>query len=278
MLICSDYYYRASLKDGNYKITHNPNNPNDTRFHPARSFEVFPVWLQYISKFFPDESIIFFDNFSPIPIEKALNNFELIPEKSLSYNKENKYHVKKFDKEFFYFHAVQRQKVEAIKMAYYNNEDLLWIDTDCLINSDLKPHIEGYDVFSPIIAHDTMVMDAHCVYLSKERLHEWDSEYHLPEFLDYILNYAPDDNQGVRHMILFEGGFYKLFCYGNYNSCNNLNYVHASCYNNFLKWLKLNPLKTKEYNNLVNLLENIDREKLNGVLLDFHDDYHIRND
>lgn len=275
-MIFSDYFYKCKLKNEEYKITPNPNDPNDNRFFPARSFEVFPVWYEYIRKFYPNEHIIFFDNFSEIPFEEAaklagIDEFEIIPPESYTFNPNIKIHVKQFKDQYWYFHAVQRQRVESIKFAYLNNLDYFWIDTDCLINTNLLPFIENQDIFAPSINDFQQTIDAHCIFISNKRLHAWDNTFNLIELLEFVLNKAPDDNQGARHSILFEGGMYKLFCYGKANENININISHSSCYNNFIKWLKLNPLNSNNYNELLNSLINVNKDKLKNVLLEFTD-------
>lgn len=280
-MIFSDYFYKCSLAKNEVKITSNPTDKSDNRFYPARSFEVFAVWYQYIRKFYPDEHIIFFDNFSEIPFELAaksagISNFEIISPDSYSFDPDIKIHVKKFNKQYQYLHAVQRQRVESIKFAYLNNLDYFWIDTDCLINTNLIPFIKNNDIFAPSASFEQQTIDAHCIYISSKRLHEYDKIYNIIELLQFILEKAPDENQGARHSLLFEGGIFKFFCYGNINTNININISHSSCYDNFVKWLELNPLNTKEYFQLLKFLINIKTKIPLNTLFNFNDTFEIQ--
>ena len=265
-MIYTSFYYKNKLEKEEYHVREN-------RFIPGSAFEVFPVWYQYIRKWFPDEHIIIFNNISPITIEEGLSSinepYEIIDDKII--NHAIKIHVHKFKTEYFYFHSVQRNHVAALNFAYYNNDNYLWIDTDCLLNSDIRKFYKEKDVWVPTLLHHQMTIDAHCTYISQKRLHEMDSIYKLPDFLNYILNEAPDDNQSVRHHTLFEGGMYKLFCYGNYGSNLNINMTHACCYKEMMTFLLSNPLQTKEYEKLVYLYQHLNIEKLKGVQMDFTD-------
>lgn len=281
MIILSDYFYKVRLEKEEYKIVSNPTNINDNRFYPARSFEVFPVWLDYINKNYPNDNIVFFDNFSEIPFEEAMDvcgitDYKIIQPNSYNFDIKTKIHIKRFNTQYEYLHAVQRQRVEALKFAYINNIDYFWIDTDYLVNSDVKKYL-NCDVFSPFINHYQQTIDAQFIFISKHRLHEYDPYFNIIDFYEDILNNAPDNKQSVRHMTMFEGGMYKMFCFGNIKTATNLNLSHSACYNNFLKWLKHNHLDTKNYKKLLELLENINKEKLKNknVLFDFNDVFEI---
>lgn len=283
-MIFSDYFYAIKLAKKEYKIRSIPlGDTGKYEFCPARSFEVFPVWMDYIRKFYPDEHILFIDNCSEIPFQEAMDvlgnpTYEYITEGSYEYNPRIKIHVQKFDNPAYYFDAVQRQRVAALKFAYFSNLDYFWTDTDCLVNTDLRSLFNGYDIFAPTIAYDQLTIDSHCIFISKEKLHEWDDYYKLPDFLDYIMT-CPDENQSVRHHTLFEGGMFKLFCYGKVNSSDNINESHSACYTNLVKFLELNPLESKGYINLLGILKNLDTEEIisRGGLLTYNDRFSIEN-
>lgn len=254
------------------------------RFRPAASFEVFSVWMDYINKWFPNEQILFFNGDSPISFEEGakaagINDYEIIAPNSYTYDKSKKYHIKNLPKidSNYSFKAVQVQRVEALKFAYLNNENFLWIDGDCLINSEILSKLKDVDIAANDISHEFMSIDGHFIYISAKRLHEMDNICNVIEFLEGILNGPEDKNQGYKSAILFEGGLYRLFGYGNMKQIKNINIAHASSFNHFKRWLELNPLDTDNHRNLLYLLNNINREKLKDYLFDFEDTFEIEN-
>lgn len=283
-MILTSYFYKTRLSKEEYSEV------DFKRFRPAASFEAFPVWMDYIRKHFPNEQILFFDSASPISFEQGamisninaygVNSYEVIPIDSYTYDKSKKYYVKALPKvdSNYSFLAVQKQRVEALKFAYLNNLDFFWIDTDCFLNTDVTKYFNDNDVVSNLINHENQTVDGHFIFISKKRLHQWDKYYNLIDYLEFVLNKCPDDRENamsVREHLLFEGGMYKLFCYGKMKAIDSLNMCHASCYNHFLKWLELNPLNTDNYNKLIYLLRNINREKLKDYLFEFEDTFEI---
>ena len=61
------------------------------------------------------------------------------------------------------------------------------IDTDYLVNSDIKKYL-NCDVFSPFINHYQQTIDAQFIFISKHRLHEYDSYFNIIDFYEDINN------------------------------------------------------------------------------------------
>lgn len=273
-MILTGYRYKTKLSNNEFS------HVDFMRFRPAASFEAFPVWLEYIKKHFPNEPILFFNGDSPIPFEEGANladilDYDVISSDLYTYDTSKQYHVKNLSKSDsnYSFKAIQKQRVESLKFAYLNNLDYKWIDLDCLINSKLD--LDNCDIAANDISHEHMTIDGHFIYISSKRLHQWDNYFNIIEVLENILNGPEDNKQGYKHFLLFEGGLYKFFGYGNMKQIKNINIAHASCYNNFVKWLELNPLETDSYRNLLSLLKNLDKDKLKDYLLEFEDTFEI---
>ena len=101
--------------------------------------------------------------------------------------------------------------------------------------------------------------------------YSWDFLYNLSDFLE---NCARNGDSLIKQEKFFEGGLYKSFVYGNYNTSQNINVTHLTTYPHFVQFLKKNPLPSKEYKTLLSLLENISPEILNNCKLDFEDECH----
>ena len=265
-MIYSKYYYTTRLSEGQYRIRHN-------EFYPGKSFEVFPVWFQYVRKHFPEEHVILFDNESPISIEEGMSltkeRYEILPNGCYEIlDPSVKTHIFKLDSQFRYFNAVQHSLVESIKFAYKNRDNFFRLDTDCLLNTNVAPMFKDIDFFSTEIWDQTMVAGMVCMYISDRRLHCWDDVFDLTKFFESILGRS----ENIRHHTLFEGGLYKFFAWGDVKECANVNMAHASCYPNLMKWLFKNQLDTPECSNLIRLLHKIDLTKLpQGTKIDFLD-------
>ncbi len=278
-MILTGYHYRTKLSLEQYSEV------DFKRFRPAASFEAFPVWMDYIRKNFPNEEVLFFNGESPISFEEGakaagIKKYDIyLPEFNTRnpYNDKLQYHLINLPKTAsnYSFQAVQKQRVEALKFAYLYEEDFLWIDTDCFINSDILSKLRHADIAANVIDNQFQCIDGHFIYISSERLHEWDKYFNVIDFLEGILNGLEDTKQGYKSALLFEGGMYKLFGYGNMLEIKNINIAHASSYNNFLKWLQLNRLDTDNYKNLMSLLYNVNLEKLKGYLMEFEDTFEV---
>ncbi len=275
-MILTGYRYKTRLSKNEFS------HVDFMRFRPAASFEVFPVWIDYIKKHFPNEDILFFNGDSPIPFEEGaklagISDYDIIAPNSYTYDKSKKYHVKNLPKteSNYSFSAIQKQRVESLKFAYLNNLDYLWIDLDCFINSNISSFFKNGEVSANDISNEHMTIDGHFIFISSERLHQWDNHFNIIGLLEDILNGTEDNKQGYKHFLLFEGGLYKFFGYGFMKELKNISIAHASCYKNFVKWLELNPLDTDNYRNLLSLLKNIDKEKLKDYLLEFEDTFEV---
>lgn len=273
MIICSALYYPGSLAKGDLIV-------RDNRFYPGKYSETFAVWWQYLRKHYPDVPVILFcDTASPIPLRPLLDT---LPEpwydamSMISHNGSSRdgqvdvlwlsEHSGK------YFWPMQRNLVEAIKLAYTLNEDLFWLDSDAFLNTDIRPLIADHDVAAPEIAHHQMTMDSVCTFISAKRLHALDDlGIDLPQLLTDCLANGPTE---TRMHLFQEGGLYKLFGYGKARSLGgSIELSHLSCYQHFMAFLERNPLDTPEYQKLRYMLASLDMERLKGVELSFHDMY-----
>lgn len=266
-MIYTAFYYPASIKKGDLFI-------RDNRFYPGKYIETFPLWYQYVMKNYPDEYIyMFYDVNSPYKLEDLgliYGDDQIVCDKKKGtdlqiYVHELKEHSSK------YFWTMQRNICEGLIRAYETGNDFFWLDNDAFLNTDLSDKFNTYDVVAPNINHQQFTIDSVCTFFSNKQLHKLDRLCHLPTYLRNILNNAPEN---VRAHTFQEGGLYKMFCYGNVYENKNLNLSHLSNYNNLLKFLKKNPLNSKEYTEFLNDLENVDKEKLKGVELDFLDMYY----
>ncbi len=217
---------------------------------------------------------------SPIPIEEGLKYitepYEFIGD-SFDYNPDIKFHIKNCsppitgETQFPTVNPITRDILDGLVFAYKTNNDFFRIDCDCFVNSNLEKYTKGYDLFSTNISHFQFTTNAHFLFISKERLHAWDFLYNLSDFLE---NCARNGDSLIKQEKFFEGGLYKSFVYGNYNTSQNINVTHLTTYPHFVQFLKKNPLPSKEYKTLLSLLENISPEILNNCKLDFEDECH----
>lgn len=291
MIICSALYYTGSLEDPQSLV-------RDNRFYPGKAVQGFPVWWQYVRRHYPDVPVVLFcDTASPIPLYPLLEQLgEPWEDVEAPYKRGEQIDVTTGKESYAellrhmrslrerprvlvkwlsqhsgkYFWPMQRNLVEGIIAAYSLNEDLFWLDNDAFLNTDIRPLVAGYDVGAPQIAHHQMTMDSVCTYISARRLHALDElGIDLPAFLTRMLNEGPTD---TRMHTLQEGGLYKLFAYGRARSFGaDIELTHLSCYSRFMAYLERNPLDTPEYQRLRYMLASLDRERLGGVDLTFHD-------
>lgn len=273
MIICTALYYTGSLERGDLIV-------RDNRFYPGKYVETLSVWWQYVQKHYSDVPVVFLcDAGSPIPVltalEKTLNG---IPYSVFSdswppigtlgaprvFVKMMTEHCGK------YFWPMQRNLVEAIKIAHNTKNDLFWLDSDAFLNTDIRPLIRGYDVAAPSIANHQQTMDSVCTYISSRRLRELKRfDIDMSSFLSHILKDAPNE---TRMHLLQEGGLYKLFAYGRVKSIGrSIELSHLSCYRHFMAFLHRNPIDSLEYESLRFMLSNLDMNRLNGVELEFYD-------
>lgn len=274
MIICSGLYYLGSLARGDLII-------RDNRFYPCKYIETFPVWLQYLRKYYVGEHIVLFlDRSSPISIQPLLDAF---PEAYDIFENEIPpihrssdgplVHIKWLDQySGEYFRPMQRNLVQAIIAAYNVNESLFWLDNDAFLNTDVRPLIGDADVAAPNIAHHQMTMDSVCTYISSARLHKLEEiEIDLRIYLKQMLLDAPKE---TRMHALQEGGLYKTFCYGNMRQISSINLCHLSCYPRFMRFLDKNPLDTPEYRTLVNVLKEFNLIRIPKEAMVFQDMLH----
>lgn len=261
----------------------------DNRFYPGKAADCFPVWWQYLRRHYPDDRVVLFaDAKSPVDAWKLvcehvkepyiggvrtwLLNDKTLPTMcatlggTIGANVEVCYLDQHCGQ---YFRPMQRNLVEAIIAAYRANDDLLWIDADAFLNTDLTPLIRDADVAAPQIAHHQMTMDSVCTYISAARLHAMDDICDLPTYLTTMLNEGPTE---TRMHSLQEGGLYKLFAYGRAVEFGaQVELSHLSCYDHFMAFLRRNPLDTPEYRTLVARLEGVDWSRMPGVERSFLD-------
>lgn len=282
-MIFNSFYFKYELSKNDFSLFNRIDNI-EKRFLPGKFFETFPVFYQYLRRSAPNEHIILFDGKdSPIPIEEGLKYitepYEFIGD-SFDYNPDIKFHIKNASHEitgasqFPTVNPITRDILDGLVFAYKTNNDFFRIDCDCFVNSNLEKYTKGVDFFSTNISHFQFTSNAHFLFISKERLHAWDFLYDLPNFLNYC---AYNGDSLIKQATFFEGGLYKLFCYGNYNSGQNINVTHLTTYPHFVEFLKKNPLPSKEYDYLVNLLNNVPQEILNNCKLDFEDECHYES-
>ncbi len=273
-MIASALYYPGSL-DRPESLA------RDNRWYPAKASDTFPVWWAYLRRHYPDEKVhLFADSSSPVPLRPLLEStlrdepwWETADEVDVPHNGAEggaQVFVEWVD-QFAgqYFRPMQRNLVEAIITAYRANDDLLWIDADAFLNTDLTPLIRDADVAAPQIAHHQMTMDSVCTYISAARLHALDGICDLPTYLTTMLNEGPTE---TRMHSLQEGGLYKLFAYGRAVAFGaQVELSHLSCYDHFMAFLRRNPLDTPEYRALVAQLEGVDWSRMPGVERSFLD-------
>lgn len=276
-MIFSSFFFKYELSKNDFSLFNRVDN-TERRFFPGKFFETYPVWYQYLRKSSPDEHIIMFDGKdSPISIEEGLKYitepYEFID--TFNYNPDIKFHIKNAstpltgETQFPTVNPITRDILDGLVFAYKTNNDFFRIDCDCFVNSNLGKYTNGYDLFSTNISHFQYTTNAHFLFISKERLHTWDFLYDLSELLNYC---AYEGDSLIKQGTFFEGGLYKMFCYGNYNTSQNINVTHLSTYLHFMEFLKRNPLDSPEYTSLVNLLSNITKEVFNNCKLDFEDE------
>ncbi len=283
-MIYSALYYAGSLARGDLIV-------RDNRFYPGKYSETFPLWWSYLRKHYPNEKVILYaDAGSPVPLRPLLDTVLQEPwwesvnsdgDIDIPHNGATgtnaKVQVEWLDQYVGqYFRPMQRNLVEAMCDAYVLNQDMLWLDADAFLNTDILNliHTARADFAAPQIAHHQMTADSVCTYISKERLHALDGICHLPTVLREILTNGPTD---LRMHTFQEGGLYKLFCYGRTLALGGaIELSHLSCYDNFMSFLKRNPLDTNEYRALVGQLETVDWTKMPNVERVFHDmDYRL---
>jgi hypothetical protein len=270
VIICSALYYTGSLANGDLIV-------RDNRWYPGKYVDTFPVWWSYVRKHYPQEQVILFcDTASPIPLQPMLETlgepyevFTVRPDMIAP----ARVHVKWLSEHSGkYFWPMQRNLVEGLVTAYQMNEDLLWIDNDCFLNTNVKPLVQGSDVASSNVEHHQQTLGSVCFYISKRRLHALDDlGIDLPGYLYNMLNLGPTN---TRMHALQEGGLYKTFGYGDLRQISHINMSHLSCYPRFMRFLRANPLDTPEYRDLVARLETFDFTRLAGVDISFLDMLH----
>lgn len=274
MIICSALYYPGSLAKGDLIV-------RDNRFYPAKYAETFPLWFAYLRKHYPNADIVLFaDEASPVPIQPLIDAHIKEPYEVFRHSTPElagapppKVHVKWLsDHAGQYFRPMQRNLVEAIKLAYYMKEDLLFVDNDAFLNTDVRPLVRDADVASSGIQHHQQTMGSVCFYISSARLHALDPlGIDLPAHLTSMVNTGPEN---ARMHALQEGGLYKLFCYGKAVEMSHINMSHLSCYPRFVQFLRANPLDTAEYRGLLSALETFDFARIPGVETSFLDMLH----
>lgn len=278
-MIFAAHYFVYKLLNNDFSLFNRIDN-TEKRLYPGKFHECFGPWYQYLRKSAPDEHILLFriPN-SPIPIEESLKfvtePIEFLPDDGYEYSKDIKFHVKTISKkiegpqQFPTVNDITRCFLNGLLFAYHSNNDYLWMDCDCFTNSNLKKYTEGYDFFSTNISHGMLSSNVHFVHISNKRLHELDWLCDLPKML---WNCAYNGCSMIRQATFFEGGLYKLFCYGNYNTSENINTTHLTTYPHFIEFLKKNHLPSEEYKILLTALENISPDILNNCKLEFRDE------
>lgn len=280
MIICSALYYPASLSQPTKLV-------RDNRFYPGKCSDSFAVWWTYVRKHYPNEHVILFaDTASPTPIRPLLDRYltepydESNPECSRDFSHDSDgplVHVRWLSAHSGkYFWPMQRNLVEALLMGYFMEEDMLWIDSDCFVDSNLRSFILDADYASSSVEHYQQTCGSFCWYVSSKRLHALDDlGIDLPTYLTTMLNEGSTD---TRMHSLQEGGLYKLFWYGDTRAMTHIEMSHLSCYDHFMKFLRANPLETPEYQALVQSLDHINMKLLDGVQMRFHDAFHTTKD
>lgn len=279
MIIYSALYYSGSLARGDLIV-------RDNRHYPGKYVETFPVWWSYLRKHYPDTHVVLFcDMASPVPVQPLLDALperhyvhEYWPLRPEQLEGDVRTHVRWLSEHSGkYFWPMQRNLVEAIKLAYHLNEDLFWLDADAFLNTDIRPLVAGYDAAAPELAAHQMTMDSVCTYISAARLHALDPlGIDLPAFLTAMLANGPTE---TRMHTLQEGGLYKLFGYGKTRAlAGSIELSHLSCYDHFMAFLRRNPLDTAAYRLLLDKLPPIaERARAGGAEMVFHDmDYSIK--
>lgn len=268
MIICSALYYPGSLDRPEGLV-------RDNRYYPGKAVESWPVWWQYVRRHYPDVRVVLFaDGASVVPYTDLDIGSHVVwhdtYERLALLTRTKTVVIPISAHSGGYFRPMQRNLVEAIILAYRLNEDLLWIDNDAFLATDIRPLVAGYDAAAPSIASHQMTMDSVCTYISAARLHALDSlGIDLPSFLTTMLNEGPTE---TRMHTLQEGGLYKLFAYGRTRELGrDIELTHLSCYDRFMAFLRRNPLDTPEYRALVAQLEAVDWSRMPGVERTFHD-------
>lgn len=269
MIICSALYYPGSLARGDLIV-------RDNRFYPGKYSETLPVWWQYLRRCFPDVKVVLFvDVHSPIRWGDAIGKHIQEQTRVVLGHPENTLPLAEpvtivpLRDHPGYFRPMQRNLVEGINLAYRMQEDLLWLDNDAFLNTDIRPLIGDGDVVNSNIEHHQQTMGSICFYLSRARLHALDGLCHLPTYLTNMLENGPTE---TRMHSLQEGGLYKLFCYGKAREVGpQIQLAHLSCYDHFMTFLERNPLDTQEYRWLVDQLRGFDFGRIPGVERTFHD-------
>lgn len=280
MILCSALYYPGSLDHPESLI-------RDNRWYPGKAVQAFPVWWSYVRRHYPDVPVyLFADTASPVPVRPLL---DALPEAwieacqpplerwQLEHGEGARVQVRWLSEHSGkYFWPMQRNLVEAIKLAYHLNEDLFWLDADAFLNTDIRPLVAGYDAAAPELAHHQYTMDSVCTYISAARLHALDKlGIDLPSFLTTMLADGPTE---TRMHTLQEGGLYKLFGYGRTRVLGgSIELSHLSCYDHFVAFLGRNPLNTIAYERLLDWLPTMaQRARVAGAEMVFHDmDYRI---
>ncbi len=271
MILCSALYYPGWLSQQDTLV-------RDNRYYAGKAADCFAVWWQYVRKHYPDTHVVLFADWaSPVELKPLIasipenvdvNSRALLP---VTLNGSTRVSVTWLrEHSGKYFWPMQRNLVEAICLAYRANEDLMYLDNDAFLNTDIRPLARDYDCAASGIAAHQMTMDSVCFYLSARRLHALDSlGIDLPSFLTTMLNEGPTD---TRMHTLQEGGLYKLFAYGKTRQLGrDIELTHLSCYDRFMTWLHRNPLDTPEYRSLVARLEAVDWGVMPGVERTFWD-------
>ncbi len=283
MTIYSALYFPGSLAKDDLII-------RDNRFYSGKYAETLPVWLSYVRRHYPKARLVLFaDESSPVPIAPLLDAHLREPwiEEFSDKTRQWEWHdadgsgdgplvhikwVNQFAGQ--YFRPMQRNLVEAMKDAYAENEDLLWIDADCFANTDVTPLLVDVDFAAASIEAHQMTAASVFTYISAHRLHAYDRFCPLPDYLTKMVNDAPVD---TRMHSLQEGGLYKLFCFGRTRDLGaHLDLAHLSCHSHFMRFLRENPLDSDDYADLVEDLDSLVKQAtggghLDGVDMEFHD-------
>jgi hypothetical protein len=239
-MIFSAYYYPQDSLKGPYI--------RSEQFFPGKHFESFPVWYQYVRRLYPHEDIILLDDgASKVPLTKALafitEPYEWI--RAYKLNPAIKFHIKGITPERSDgVNPIRYALFEAVTCAYLNKSDLLWIDTDCFVNTDVRKLLGTGEVFTVKPLHDEGMMETFFFYVSAKRLRAFDELFFLPR---YLANVLAIKSEYPRMRFSQEWGFYQLFYYGDVVHSTNLNITHLSCLDSMIRFLEKHPLITPEY-------------------------------
>ena len=264
MLVCKKimivvpFFYNTSIYGNEKPITNNRGNS------ACKYLEFFALNYAYIRHFLPkNEHLFILDNGSPINILDFLEKFvsepyEIIKSNVYTISNLCKLHIKRFDNILKVGTGnsecgVVRMLTEFLKICYFNKENFLLIEGDCLISYNLLDDCKNNDFVTYFIRWIGRSISMYTTFVSYKNLSFFDQFELLPDFLDRVNS---SFHYNIKSLMSAEGGFFREFYINNIAEFSNKqNILHDENDLNTVNFLIKFPVNSFFYSVYIDFLK-----------------------